>query len=175
MTADTERMATAPVIEPTPSGVRIVMRSPRAIPLVVFMVIWLIVWTFGGGSAIRGLVQSFGFNIIALFFAFWLFGWLVGEVAVLAAVAFLLNGREIITVEDGVLTRRAETFGRGLTWRYPLAEVSEVRQVGADDDKRSTFVSFKHAEKPVRFGTDLDEAGAAAIVAALHEAAPSLR
>jgi len=89
-----------------------------------------------------------------------------------------LHRREIVTVGDGIVRRRVEVFGVGLSWRYPLELVSNWRPTG-DDDGVKSFITFDYegpkGSKAVRFGTGLTEPRAEEICAEVWSRFPSLR
>lgn len=142
------------------------MSAPRSGCLLVFLGVWFIGWTFGGISAIQG-IMSVGdpLNPVSLFLLFWLVGWLAGEVAVGAIIAFFLDGREVLILDTEKLTRRAEAFNWGLSHRYEVAHVKNLRPVSSDGDggiadatedgPPREFLAFEYAGKTVRVGTNL--------------------
>ncbi|TLM97792.1 MAG: hypothetical protein FDZ75_03805 [Actinobacteria bacterium] len=73
-----------------------------------------------------------------------------------------------------MLERRDEVFGRGLTWRYPLTEVTDFRPAD-DSDGKATFVGFAWGQKRIRMGTNLDVDGASQVCEAVWRRYPSLR
>jgi hypothetical protein len=93
-------------------------------------------------------------------------------VCVSAALARRLDG-----VGSGVIRRRAEAFGLGLSWRYPLERCTNFRPTaGSDGDK--TFITFDYAsqkgEHPVRFGSGLTETSTSDIAERVWVAFPTL-
>ena len=89
----------------------------------------------------------------------WLVGWLAGELLAVAVLAFLINGREVLEIDDAELRLRAEALGRSWTRRYPLAEAANLRPVASSGGSLD-FLAFEYRGKTVRFGTDLSEADA---------------
>ncbi len=163
-----------PTIEQSPDGLRVVMRAPRAGCLVAALAALLVGWTAGGIAAVHALVTAGISNPASWLLLVWLAGWLAGELFAAAALAFLINGREVLEVDDSELRLRAEALGRAWTRRYPLAEAENLRPV-ASSGGTLDFLAFERRGKTVRFGTDLSEADATRIAQAVWDQAPSLR
>jgi len=172
---------TRTVIDVTPEQVRVVMPVPRVGCVTAFLGVWMIGWVVGEYSAIRALFTSaYHLNLSALFLVFWLLGWTAGGVVFGALFLLLLDGREIVTVGDGIIRRRVEAFGVGLSWRYSLEQSSNWRPTGAEgDDGVNSFVSFDHngpkGMKMIRFGTGLTESRVEEITTEVLSRFPLLR
>ncbi len=167
------------VTELGPDSVRIVMPVPRVGCAIVFLGLWMIGWVAGEFSALRGLIFSgIGLNIATLFLLVWLVGWTAGGLVFGSVFLMMLAGREIVTIGDGIVRRRVEVFGVGLSWRYPLEQVSNWRPTGGDDGVKS-FITFDYdgpkGSKGIRFGTGLTEPRAEEISTEVWSRFPSLR
>jgi hypothetical protein len=92
---------------------------------------------------------------------------------VLSTFAMMLAGTEIVTFTDVDVTRRAEVLGKGLTWRYPMADVTNVRTT-ADTNGVKDFISLDCQGKTVRFGTGLNETEAERATEAIWKRFPQL-
>lgn len=174
---DTEHATSSHLtIEHTPGGLRVAMRAPRALPLVVFLSVWLAGWTFGGIEALRAVSRADTLlNPLSLFLLVWIAGWALGEAAVIAFIAFLLRGAEIVTVDDALISLRAEAFGYGFTRIHDLAHATNLRPVAGDSSSSRDLLAFDFAGGTVRFGTSLNETDALQVARAIWERAPSLR
>lgn len=164
-----------PDIVDTEAGLRISMRAPRAAGcLIAFFAVWTTGWTFGGFSAISALLRFDGpwWNPLRLFLLLWLAGWAVGEVLGVWMLLFFMAGKEILTFDGTTMTRRVEAFGRGLDFRYTMAEMSRFRPMG--EDGKQDFVGFEYRGKSVRMGTNLDETAAADIAELVGKRYPHL-
>jgi hypothetical protein len=151
------------------------MRAPQAGCLTGFLSVWFAGWTVGGIAAVGALFSADSlFSLEVLFLLVWLSGWAVAECFVIAVLAFLINGKEILEVDDAELRLRVCALGREWTRRYPLAEVANLRPV-ASDGGPLTFLAFDARNKTVRFGTDLNEPDTLRIAQAAWERVPSLR
>lgn len=173
---------TPTVTEFTADSVRIVMPVQRVGCAIAFLSLWMVGWAAGELSALRGLLQGgAGFNVSTLFLLFWLVGWTAGGVVFGSILLLLLDGREIVTVGDGVVRRRIEVFGRGLSWRYPLEKVSNWRPTGdqSDEGDVTNFITFDYdgpkGTRAIRFGTGLTEPRTEAICAETWSRFPRLR
>lgn len=166
-------------IETTPESVKVIMHVPRVGCAMAFLGLWMMGWAAGEFSAIKGLFSS-GLSFATLFLVAWLVGWTAGGLVFGSILLLMLDGHEIVTVGDGIIRRRVEAFGLGLSWRYPLDQVSNWRPTGdAGDDAAKSFVSFDHAgpkgSKTIRFGSGLTEPRAEEIADAVWSRFPHLR
>jgi hypothetical protein len=165
-------------IEETPEGLRITMPVPRMGCVSVFLGVWLVAWAAGEISAITAVVaMGTSFAPGSAFLLLWLTGWTLAGAGAAGALMMSIAGREIVTVGAGLIRRRAEAFGLGLSWRYPLERCGNFRPTaGSGGDK--TFITFDYAsekgEHPVRFGSGLTETSAADIVERVWAAFPAL-
>ncbi len=161
-------------IEESPDSLRIVMPVERAGCVSIFLAAWLVGWLAGEVSALTALFRMESlFNLGALFLLFWLAGWTVGGVVAAAILAMTLDGREVVSFTAEEVDRRAEAFGRGLNWKYAMAEVSNLRPTG-DESGVKSFISFDHKSKTIRFGTGLNETEAERAVEAVWARFPQL-
>jgi len=152
------RVRHIPVIEHGPEGLSVKMRAPRAGCLVAFLGVWLVGWTFGGVAAMRSLFSAGDpLNPLSLFLLLWLCGWMVGEVFVALAIAFMLDGQEVVLLDAAKLTQRAEVFGWGFSRRYDLAHATNLRPVATESGSARDLLAFDYAGSTVRFGTGLNE------------------
>lgn len=161
-------------IEESPDSLRIVMPVERAGCVSIFLAAWLIGWLFGEISALTTLFRMGSvLNPGSLFLLVWLTGWTVGGVVAAALLAMTLDGREVVSFNAQEVDRRAEAFGRGLNWKYAMAEVSNLRPTG-DESGVKSFISFDHKSKTIRFGTGLNETEAERAVEAVWARFPQL-
>lgn len=121
-------------LEEAPDGPRVVIPSPFLWPLTIFLGFWLWGWTMGEISAARALWQlaQTANGWLALlpgaFLLFWLAGWSAAGVLVWGTFLFSIQGREVVTLQEGMLRVRLETLlGLGWSWRFSLAELEAPR------------------------------------------------
>jgi len=127
-------MATTPDFEPLPSarysvetidGVQwVVARTARNWLVLVFMAVWLVIWTGGIVGALgASAFPRFDLSMIAVLTAFIVFGWgFVGS-----AVLWQLAGCSKVTVEGGALATRWQMPLVSRTKRYDAAQVRHLR------------------------------------------------
>jgi hypothetical protein len=167
-----------PAIEDTPDGLRITMPVPRMGCVSVFLGVWMVAWAAGEISAVSALVaMGTAFAPGSAFMLIWLTGWTIGGIAAAAALLMSIGGAEIVTVGGGIIRRRAEAFGKGLSWRYPIERCGNFRPTGGSGGDR-TFITFDYASPKgahaVRFGSGLTEASTTEIAERVWAAFPAL-
>ena len=121
----------------------------------LFMLAWLGLWTLAGISIGRQLIQKFN-----LFEAFWMCGWVMGEVMVSYALLRMLGGRDIVQVSNGVLELRKQAFGLGLSKQYSILEIRDLRfqpEMGGGKSHRDSCIAFDYGAKTITFGDGIDE------------------
>jgi hypothetical protein len=124
-------MAFAPPPEPGSRiqelGDRLIVRfrPRRAWGAVVFLSFWLTCWTFGGLAAIGAAVNEADTGG-RIFLCVWLCGWAVGVGGVATIIAWLLIGRELLTVTPELLEVRKEIGRFARVKRYDAARVTSV-------------------------------------------------
>lgn len=134
----------------TPDGLLVTMRAKTAGCPVVFLSAWLLGWMVSEGFALRALISGTGDVSATALLVVWLVVWTIGGLAAAAVLAFFLGGVESLTITDTTLTRRIEAFGKGFSWRWPLAEIAEFRAT-------DSFLAFTVAGRKVRVGTALTD------------------
>lgn len=153
------------------------MPLPRVGCVTSFLVAWLLGWAAGEFSAVVALLSIRGPLAPAIFLSVWLAAWTIGGIFAGWALLMSLDGREIVTLGDGSIRRRAEAFFLGLSWRYPLEHCSNLRPTEGSSGVKS-FVSFDHATtkgvQTVRFGSGLTESRAEEIAERAWERFPGL-
>ncbi len=155
------------------------MPVPRVGCVLAFIGLWMVGWAAGEFSAMRALISGgMGLNIASLFVFFWLVGWTAGGLVFGSVFLLMLNGTEIVTIGEGIVRRRVEAFGVGLSWRYPLEQVSNWRPTG-DESGVKSFITFDYAgpkgDKSIRIGTGLTEPRAEEICDEVWQRFPTLR
>jgi hypothetical protein len=175
LTAQPKTLFAETRIEPLDDGVRIRLVPPKPVVLIGFLGVWFVGWTFGGLSALSGLVRS-GFGIVTLFLLVWLAGWLVGETLVGGLLAYLLAGEHTLTFTSGGLARKQHVVGLGLTWNFAAEHIRKVAATttGTSDHER-TALGFEYGDAPVTINLDVAPREADEIAAAVLAAFPSYR
>ncbi|MFN8354851.1 MAG: hypothetical protein U0Y10_10425 [Spirosomataceae bacterium] len=150
--------------------------------LIVFLCIWLLGWLVGEIAALGsllGLLADVDGKRIFLFI--WFVAWSVGGLMALAAVWWNLFGKEIITIGQGTLTitKKGVPFLKPAS--YTLASIQKMRvqpeQLFTRNDARSRqrgfwlggSICFAYDSQTVRFGQNLSDADALAILSLFSE------
>ena len=84
-------------------GIEIVVPAKKNSFLTVFLGVWLCAWIFGEFFGLRNVVTKSSMGS-GLFSIVWICGWTIGGGMALRAYYWLIFGKEIITVGQGVLT-----------------------------------------------------------------------
>lgn len=141
------------LVEELPGGLRIPMQARRVGCIIGFLTMWLMGWAVSASFIARDLFFGGEGLPERLLLLAWLLPWTAFGVACAGVLAFMLNGREILTIDGNGVSRRIEAFGVGRTWQWPTGEVTSFRASGA-------FLSFDVRGKTMRTGTDLTEGSA---------------
>ena len=96
---------------------RITIPMRKRVFVLVFLLAWLGLWTVGGIAVGKQLRQKFN-----LFEAFWMYGWVMGEVMASYAVLRMVGGRDIVQIRNGAVELRKQAFGLGRSKQYSLSE-----------------------------------------------------
>lgn len=134
-------MSRATVYE-TPEGLRIVVPARRRILIALFLSFWLCGWAFGWIAAFTTLASgSAGSG--GLFLIFWLCAWTVGGMFAISFVAWMLAGKEVVTVtSQGIeIARKIGVFQRNRSCKADY--ITDLRAV---DEAPST--SFGRSQPP---------------------------
>src|SRR5580765_6643115 len=110
------------VVSEESGRLRIVIPMRKRVFLLLFLLAWLGGWTLGGIAIGKQLSQKFN-----LFEAFWMCGWVMGEVVATYTLLRMSGGRDMVQVGDGLLALRKEVFGIGLPKQYSLSEIRDLR------------------------------------------------
>jgi len=150
--------------------------SVAGIALVVFCIPFLMVGGFldgGDDDSLSGLVFT-------LFSLFWLLGWSVGVLLLLAAFLLLAFGVETVQLRPGGLTLRVEVLRLGLGADFRAAGIENLRWEPVTDRAaaaasgfgwRGDHLAFDYGGKVIRLGSRLDQNQAQAIIRHISEEA----
>ena len=153
--------------------------------VLLFLIAWLGGWTVAGLTTFREVMRPGDHQA---FLSFWLVGWAVGELCVLAVVAWQLAGLEELSVVRGDLIHRVSIAGVGRSREFTGTEVRHLRTtqplLSAWLDGRSFSpplfgsgygaIAFDYGARTYRIGAGLDEAEAQQIVASLSKQLPRM-
>lgn len=177
-------------VETTLDGTRVLIPARRNWVLVAFLSLWLCGWVAGETMAagfLRETLSAEGALFASPFLLFWLLGWTVGGAVVISVLLWNLIGKEVVTLEHGVMTIAKRIGPLGLPKRYDLSHVRDARV--APPPVRSSRrhyrgsgwpgfgvalagIAFDYGARTFHFGADLDEAEAKYLLDILHPRLP---
>lgn len=168
-------------IERTLHGEQIRIRAPRQIFVMLFLPIWLVLWTFGGVAAVYALVTHF-----ELFILFWLCGWAVGWIAAAGSLAWMFAGSETITVVGSDVEIAHHALGLSRRWLYQGSQISHLSataqpawpfhfnwQLPFVRLPRNGSVKFNYGPRTIYAAPGLDEGEARMIIANIAKKLPA--
>lgn len=154
-------------------GLEISIPAKRNGFIVVFLGFWLCGWAMGEIFAIGGVSGLFGEERgPGLFLLFWLGGWTVGGFFAIRTFFWNLRGREVITVESGLLTvdMKGALFVKTKTYDLNEAKCFRVQEdeASAWGNRRNNSLAinnggtirFDYGMQTVKFAGGIDEAEA---------------
>jgi hypothetical protein len=130
--------------------------------VILFLLVWLTGWTYGGAQAGRSLINHF-----TLFMAVWMMAWAFGVLWVSYAILYAIGGREIILANSETLTRTTKLFGLGRSKSYLVREMRDLRfqpETGGGRSRRTSRIAFDYGAKTVGFAQEIEEAEAAELI-----------
>jgi len=149
-------------------------------PMILFMTVWLCGWAVGEYFALQTLLSSDAPIYANAFIIFWLLGWTIGGGFAFYTVLRQLFGREILTVESGVLTLRRTVSGLGGKREFETGRIKNImiipdHAVGIRKMEGKKIpgrlggrIKFDYDEKSIRFGMSLSTEEAATVVEGLR-------
>jgi hypothetical protein len=154
--------------------------------ILLFLSAWLVGWAVGWVSAASQLASPAAKGPPDLFLVPWLTIWSLGGVFAIWAFAWLVAGREVVTLRPHELVVSRKALGLGRIRQYDVAHVANLR-VAPDGynpfDFRSRMrfwgigggpIAFDYGASTVRFGASVEEGEAGQLIKALVERQPSL-
>ncbi|SDU44670.1 hypothetical protein [Stappia sp. ES.058] len=163
-------------------GTLIEIPSRRLAPVVVFLAIWLVGWSFAGFISVSAFFGSFGGPaVFTVFIGVWCSVWAGGWVATAASLLWMLVGREIAILRDGVLTKRLVLPWVGLSRSYSAEFIRDLRLNTMTGDPQISqeegvglplgqygAVAFDHDGETVYLGAALGPMAADALLEAIE-------
>ncbi len=161
-------------------GPRLVIPAPRRTVIVLFVALWLCAWFWGLKSALSAFRDPEAEAGAHWFMLLWLGVWVLGGAWAILILLWSLVGREVVSVERGLLIVRQELLGFGRKREYDLAQVRDVRTRGSQKTwgrqgiaapgfgpKEGTIV-FDYGAATFGFGLGLEEGEAKVILEQLQ-------
>ena len=148
---------------------------------ILFMMVWLGGWAVGEYFAVNTLLSSDGPLFANAFILFWLVGWTFGGGVAFYTVLWQLIGREIISVESGLLTIKRSVFGLGSTRKFETGSIKNMHVIPDQEisipgiynkklsGRQGGKIRFDYGMKTIRFGMDIEEPEANMIIDRLRQ------
>lgn len=161
-------------------GQTIRIRASRQVFPLLFLPVWLALWTVGGIAAINQLLTEF-----VPFIAFWLCGWALGWVFAAGSLAWMIGGVETLRVVQGDLeaamvcgpwSRRKLYQGAVIRDLKPSRQdplLARFQFSGPFAMKAMGAIQFSYGARSVRVGQGLDETEARLVVEHLRKRLPA--
>ncbi|HTR97444.1 MAG TPA: hypothetical protein VMH61_06035 [Candidatus Acidoferrales bacterium] len=149
--------------------------SPRR-PVTAFVVsLWLLGWSVGLAFVAQQFQSGEPTRGDDAFLGAWLVLWLAAGVLAIAWLAWLVAGRERVTLTPEAIRIRRGVLAWGFTRSFALAGMSELRTFGREvppllaagldfAGRGASGVRFRHGGRVVRFARALDEPAGHALV-----------
>jgi hypothetical protein len=151
------------------AGIQVVIPSRKNIAAILILSVWLSMWFTGETSSMGELFRQIS-KKGSIFLTFWISVWTFAGVVVFYHFFWMLAGREIITLTQGVLRIERKIFGVGSTKEYPLFAIKNFRVVSIEKldlkrdpkslPKRGGKIAFDFESKTIGFASALSEAEA---------------
>jgi hypothetical protein len=132
------------IIENTFSGIKITIPAKRTYFQIFFFIIWLGGWLFGGLFAANAF-SKIDNEATKNFLILWLCGWSFGVFYALTILTWLLFGKEVISIDKGLLTIQKKGYVFAKTKLYNVADISALGLV----ENKTTLISVKRKNNPL--------------------------
>ena len=164
---------------PSLSGRELHIRAKKEWANLLFLPVWLTFWTIGGVMAMKWVIHP-GPSTPRAFISLWLVGWALGEAFAAYQWAWTALGKEIVKIDQGMLTIRRDVLGYGRTRSFPVGSVAKLRASGIFpansywENYLTTMklaggtIGFESLGKTHRFGIQLTEPEAEHVVTELR-------
>lgn len=169
------RYPTAVQVHETSEQVTFDMPAPRRPLMAFFMASWLVGWAYGIVFMSQQFFSGAPFGADRIFLAVWCGFWLAAGGWGATWLAWLLAGRERVTLDRTSLRIRKSVFEVGFTATYPLSGITQLRTFGREvppllaaglnfTGRGASGVRFSLRNRTVRFARALDELTARSVV-----------
>ena len=155
------------------------VKARRQVFVLLFLPVWLTLWTAGGIAAFTQVIHEF-----SLFLCLWLCGWALGWIFAASTVAWMLMGSETLRVLGQDLEVGVEIGPWARRKLYQGGQIKDLRAAPANPfssfQLNSPFmrqmqfgaVQFTYGARTVRAAAGLDEAEGKLIVERLKKSLP---
>lgn len=123
-------------VEETLDGLQITIPSQSRPPIVLFMGLWICLWTVGEAALLYGVIVAIneGFDGKDYFTLVMLAGWTYFWIAAIRTLLSLLIGKEVIRVSSSELQVMTGALIRS-TDRYDMREIKNLRVIPVTDGR----------------------------------------
>lgn len=136
---------------------------------------------FTMGNFLAGPEDDSLFSLVFLLFSlFWLLGWSVGVLVLLAVFLLVIFGTEVVQIRPGWLTLRFEVLRVGIAMDFHAEGIDKLRWLPAVVEKtgedsghswRGDHMAFDYSGETIRFGSAIDQAAAEQVFTRIRELA----
>jgi hypothetical protein len=156
------------------------IKARRQVFVLLFLPVWLTLWTVGGLTAMSQLAHEF-----SLFLCLWLCGWALGWVFAASTLAWMLTGAETVRVVGGDLELGFQIGPWARRKLYQGAQIKDLKaspanpmsnfQLSGPFARHMQFgaVQFNYGARTIRMAAGLDEAEGKLIVERLRKSLPA--
>lgn len=147
-------------------------------PVIIFLTAWMGGWVMGEIFAISTLFFGSTPLLANAFLLFWLTGWTVGGLFFISVLLWMVAGKEIIKIENGIIEIGREVFSLKRSKKYHIHEVRHLCiNISPENDllglgyQKSLFglkggiLKFDYGMKTLQFANNIDEAEARLLIA----------
>lgn len=146
----------------------------------VFLIIWMIGWTFGEFFVIWKIFSgNLAFHDNA-FLLFWLTGWTYGGFQIIRYILWKLYGKEVIRLDKGTLEIKKTILWYDKTSLYDVVEITDIYLTPKEtkNNKRvlgykDGAIEFKYKNKTIQFAKEADLHAANEILSYLDKVSTS--
>lgn len=171
-------------VSDVPGGIVVDLASPRRLLTAIIVGLWLAGWIVGLSFALQQFRGGEVLDSDRVFLLAWSAIWLAAGVFAILYLAWLVAGRERVTLREGRLSIWRGVWGVGYAREFAASGVEELRTFGRDvvpllaagldfAGQGASGVRFRCAGHVVRFARALDEPEAHALVDRLRACLPA--
>ena len=171
-------------VSDVPGGIVVDLPSPRRLLTAMIVGLWLAGWLVGLSFALQQFRGGEALDPDRVFLLAWSAIWLAAGLFAILYLAWLVGGRERVTLRDGRLRIWRGVWRVGYAREYATSGIEELRTFGRDlvpllaagldfAGQGASGVRFRCAGHVVRFARALDEHEAHALVERLRAFLPA--
>jgi len=130
--------------------------------VILFILVWLTFWTYGGFDTGRKLLHQFDVGAFI-----WMCFWAFAECGAVYVILRMLFGQDVVAATPSEFHLSKQIFGIGYTRAYLVQEMRDLRfqpEVGSARSRRASRIAFDYGAKTISFAPEIDEAEAAELI-----------